>query len=91
LYDSFSLSAVGALTNVQESQKELRLTLASDILFDFDRAKIRPDAKAALDRVADIIRRRSGGVRIEGFTDSKARQITICGSRTRARNRWRSG
>ena len=63
---------VGALTNVQESPKELRLTLAADILFGFDNSTIRPDAKAALDRVAEIIRSKSrGGVRIEGFTDSK--------------------
>jgi outer membrane protein OmpA-like peptidoglycan-associated protein len=62
---------VGALTAVQESPKELRLTLAADILFDFDRATIRPDAKAALDRVAEIIRKQGPGVvRIEGFTDA---------------------
>jgi outer membrane protein OmpA-like peptidoglycan-associated protein len=62
---------VGALTRVQESPKEFRLTLAADVLFDFDRATIRPDAKPALDKVAEIIRRNSAtGVRIEGFTDS---------------------
>jgi len=63
---------VGALTNVQESPKELRLTLAADILFDFDKSTVRADAKEALDRVAEIIRSKSRGVvRIEGFTDSK--------------------
>jgi len=63
---------VGALTRVQENPKELRLTLAADILFDFDKSTIRPDAKAALDRVAEIIRLKSRGVvGIEGFTDSK--------------------
>jgi outer membrane protein OmpA-like peptidoglycan-associated protein len=63
---------VGALTNVQESPQELRLTLAADILFDFDKSTIRADAQAALDRVAEIIRSKSQGVvRIEGFTDSK--------------------
>jgi outer membrane protein OmpA-like peptidoglycan-associated protein len=62
---------VGALTSVQESPKELRLTLASDILFDFGRATIRPDARPALDRVAEIIRQNGGAaVSIEGFTDS---------------------
>lgn len=62
----------GALTNVQDSPKELRLTLAADILFDFDKSTIRPDAREALDRVAQIIRNQSQGVvRIEGFTDSK--------------------
>jgi outer membrane protein OmpA-like peptidoglycan-associated protein len=63
---------VGALTGVVETGKELRMTLAADILFDFDRATIRPDAKAALARVAEIIRKQSAGVvRIEGFTDAK--------------------
>ena len=63
---------VGALTSVQQSPKELRLTLAADVLFDFDRSTIRPDAKAALDRVAEIVRAQSRGtVEIEGFTDSK--------------------
>jgi outer membrane protein OmpA-like peptidoglycan-associated protein len=62
---------VGALTSVQQSPKELRLTLASDILFDFGRATIRPDARPALDRVAEIIRQNRGAaVTIEGFTDS---------------------
>jgi outer membrane protein OmpA-like peptidoglycan-associated protein len=62
---------VGALTSVQETPKELRLTLASDILFDFGRATIRPDARPALDRVTEIIRKNSGSrVSIEGFTDS---------------------
>jgi outer membrane protein OmpA-like peptidoglycan-associated protein len=63
---------VGALTSIQERPKEWRLTLAADILFDFDAATIRQDAKAALQRVAEIIRSKSqGSVRIEGFTDSK--------------------
>jgi outer membrane protein OmpA-like peptidoglycan-associated protein len=62
---------VGALTGVQESPKELRLTLASDILFDFGRATIRPDARPALDKVAEIIGKNAGAaVSIEGFTDS---------------------
>ena len=63
---------VGALTGVHEGKKELRLTLSADVLFDFDKSTIRPDSKAALDRVAEIIRSKSRGeVKIEGFTDSK--------------------
>jgi outer membrane protein OmpA-like peptidoglycan-associated protein len=83
---------VGALTGVQESPKELRLTLASDILFDFDRATIRPDAKAALDRVAEIIRTKSlGVVRIEGFTDSKGGadyNLQLSSSRAESVQKW---
>jgi len=83
---------VGALTSVQQTPKELRLTLAADILFDFDKATIRPDAKAALDRVAEIIRKNSAGVaRIEGFTDSKGRadyNLSLSTQRALAVQRW---
>jgi outer membrane protein OmpA-like peptidoglycan-associated protein len=62
---------VGALTRVQESPQELRLTLASDILFDFGQSTIRSDAEPALARVALIIRKNgAAAARIEGFTDS---------------------
>ena len=83
---------VGALTSVQESPKELRLTLAADILFDFDQATIRPDAKAALDRVAEIIRTNSDGlVRIEGFTDSKGAanyNLRLSSARAESVEKW---
>jgi outer membrane protein OmpA-like peptidoglycan-associated protein len=83
---------VGALTSVQESPRELRLTLAADILFDFDRASIRPDAKVALDRVAEIIRTRSAGVvKIEGFTDAKGApdyNLRLSNARADAVQRW---
>lgn len=83
---------VGALTRVRESPKELRLTLASDILFDFDRATIRPEAKAALDRVTEIIRRNSAGVvKIEGFTDSQGAadyNLRLSSARAEAVEQW---
>jgi outer membrane protein OmpA-like peptidoglycan-associated protein len=83
---------VGALTRVKESPKELRLTLASDILFDFDRATIRPDARTALDRVTEIIRRGSAGVvKIEGFTDSKGAadyNLRLSSARAESVARW---
>jgi outer membrane protein OmpA-like peptidoglycan-associated protein len=67
-----------ALTNgpvaltMQESPKQVRLFLAADVLFDFDRSTIRTDAAKTLHQVADIIRARSKGVvRVEGYTDSK--------------------
>ena len=82
----------GALTNVEENPKELRLTLAADILFDFDKSTIRPDAKAALDRVAEIIRSKSRGmVRIEGFTDSKGASdynLRLSSDRAESVNNW---
>ena len=42
------------------------------MLFDFDRADLRPEARKALARVAEIIREHpKGKVRIEGYTDAK--------------------
>ena len=83
---------VGALIKVQESPNELRLTLAADVLFDFDAATVRPDAQAALDRVAEIIRTKSQGmVRIEGFTDSKgtaAYNLRLSRMRAESVERW---
>jgi outer membrane protein OmpA-like peptidoglycan-associated protein len=83
---------VGALTRVVESPKELRLTLAADILFDFDKSTIRPDAQAALDRVAEIIRSKSKGpVRIEGFTDSKGApdyNLRLSSARAQSVEKW---
>ena len=65
------LSDTGPLL-VTETEKEIRLALAADVLFDFDSATIRPDAAAALEQAAEVIRKRSRGVvRVEGHTDSK--------------------
>lgn len=83
---------IGALTGVQTSAREVRLTLAADILFDFDRATIRADARSALGRVAEIIRRQGEGlVRIEGFTDSKGAadyNVRLSAARAAAVEKW---
>jgi outer membrane protein OmpA-like peptidoglycan-associated protein len=57
---------------LKESDTEIRIELAADVLFDFDKADVRRDAQKALKQVADIIREKAKGpVRIEGHTDSK--------------------
>jgi outer membrane protein OmpA-like peptidoglycan-associated protein len=57
---------------VEETDTEIRIDLAADVLFDFDKAEIRPDAQSALHRAAEIIRENAKGVvRVEGHTDSK--------------------
>lgn len=73
LYEpGITLYRPGQPLTVQESPKELRLYLAADVLFDFDKSTIRPDAAQALYKVATIIRAKSKGVvRVEGHTDSK--------------------
>lgn len=57
---------------VRETATETRIELPADILFDFDKAKIRPAAEIALKQAAEIIRKGArGAVRIEGHTDGK--------------------
>lgn len=57
---------------VKETGEEIRIDLAADVLFDFDKADLRPAAQQTLHQAADIIRQKAKGtVRIEGYTDSK--------------------
>jgi len=56
---------------VKETNEEIRIELAADVLFDFDKSDIRPSAQTALHQAAGIIRDKGKGtVRIEGHTDS---------------------
>ena len=57
---------------VKETDTELRIELAADVLFDFDKADILPKAETVLGQVADLLRQKAkGDVRIEGHTDGK--------------------
>ncbi|MDR3703825.1 MAG: OmpA family protein [Candidatus Sulfopaludibacter sp.] len=57
---------------VKESPVEVRIDLAADVLFDFDKAEILPKAQQTLAQAAQIVRERAKGVvRIEGYTDAK--------------------
>src|SRR5688572_25838594 len=57
---------------VKESETEIRIELAADVLFDFDKADILPKAQEALKQAATIIREKGKGtVRVEGHTDGK--------------------
>jgi len=56
---------------VDETPQATRLTVQNDVLFDFDKAELRPEAAQALARVAEIIRQRQPRrVRVLGHTDS---------------------
>jgi outer membrane protein OmpA-like peptidoglycan-associated protein len=57
---------------VKETETEVRIELAADVLFDFDKATLEPKAEATLNKAAQFIRERAAGtVRIEGHTDAK--------------------
>ncbi|HYU23579.1 MAG TPA: OmpA family protein [Thermoanaerobaculia bacterium] len=58
---------------VKESDTEIRIDLAADVLFDFDKADLLPKAEQTLQKAADLIKQRNakGVVRIEGHTDAK--------------------
>jgi outer membrane protein OmpA-like peptidoglycan-associated protein len=76
-------SGTGVVANVQEVRQamqslgaketglEVRVELPADVLFDFDKADIRPDAAQALHQLATLIRAYpKGTARLEGHTDS---------------------
>src|SRR2546426_12841474 len=57
---------------VKEIGNEVRIDLAADVLFDFDKADILPKAEETLSKAAAIVKERAKGtVRVEGHTDSK--------------------
>jgi len=57
---------------VQDTPEEIRILLAADVLFDFDKDNIRSDAADALRNAAVFLKDHANSpVRIEGHTDSK--------------------
>jgi len=57
---------------VKETATEVRVEMAADILFDFDKAVLKPQAEATLRQMASLILSRGNGkVLIEGHTDAK--------------------
>jgi outer membrane protein OmpA-like peptidoglycan-associated protein len=56
---------------IKESATEVRIDLAADVLFDFDKADILPKAQSTLKQAADVVREKAKGtVRLEGHTDA---------------------
>ncbi|MBV9184070.1 MAG: OmpA family protein [Acidobacteria bacterium] len=68
-------SIAGAVQDIEvkETATEVRVDMAADVLFDFDKADLLPKAGETLQKAADFIRDRAkgGAVRIEGHTDAK--------------------
>jgi outer membrane protein OmpA-like peptidoglycan-associated protein len=54
------------------TDQEIRIELAADVLFDFDKHDLRPEAVPSLEKVAEVLRSRAASpVTIEGHTDGK--------------------
>ncbi len=57
---------------IKETPTEIRIELAADVLFDFDKATLLPKAQEALKQAEAVIRDKAKGtVRIDGYTDAK--------------------
>jgi outer membrane protein OmpA-like peptidoglycan-associated protein len=57
---------------MRETTTEVKIELSGDVLFEFDKADIRPEAEPTLQRVAEIIKRYPRArVSIDGYTDAK--------------------
>ena len=68
-----TLGVEGALRDLgaKVTPQEIRIELAADVLFDFDKAVLRADAVESLHKLATVIAGSPGPVVIEGHTDSK--------------------
>jgi outer membrane protein OmpA-like peptidoglycan-associated protein len=70
-----SLSFPGSLMR-SETSATIEVTLPADVLFDFDKADIRPDAAKTLHEVAQLVREKARGpVTIQGFTDALGNDV----------------
>jgi outer membrane protein OmpA-like peptidoglycan-associated protein len=73
VYRVESIGGVVQDIEIKETPTEVRVDMAADVLFDFDKADPLPKADETLQKAADFIRDRAkgGAVRIEGHTDAK--------------------
>jgi len=73
----FEVVSFGAATEdiaVKESDTETRIDLSADVLFDFDKADLKPAAEQTLSKAAALIQekaKKGASLRVEGHTDAK--------------------
>lgn len=61
----------------QQSGRSLSMNLSGDVLFDYDKAALKPEAEVALKKVAVVLSQfPESKVTIEGYTDSKGTKST---------------
>lgn len=72
--------------------KEIKIDLAADVLFDFDKADLRPQARPALEKVAAVLKTYpKAAVTIDGHTDGKGNDQynqKLSGRRAESVKRW---
>jgi len=69
---STGIQAVLEDLNAKVTAQEIAIELAADVLFDFDKADLRPEAAGELGKVAQVLVAHPGApVSIEGHTDAK--------------------
>lgn len=58
--------------NAEVRGREVRIALSADVLFDFDKADLKPEAKPSLDKVVAVLKSYpKATATVEGHTDSK--------------------
>jgi outer membrane protein OmpA-like peptidoglycan-associated protein len=61
----------------QQSGRSLSMNLSGDVLFDYDKAELKPEAEQALKKVAVVLSQfPESKVTVEGYTDSKGTKAT---------------
>lgn len=61
----------------QQSGRSLSMNLSGDVLFDYDKAALKPEAEQALKKVAVVLSQfPESNVTVEGYTDSKGTKAT---------------
>ena len=76
----------------QQSGRSLSMNLSGDVLFDYDRAALKPEAEQALKKVAVVLSQfPESKVTVEGYTDSKgtkASNMQLSRERAQAVRDW---
>jgi flagellar motor protein MotB len=89
-----TLGLEGALKELkaQVTASEIRIDLAADVLFDFDKAEIKKQAESTLQNLATVLKANPGAtVAIEGHTDGRGRTTTTRSCRKRVRRASSNG
>lgn len=67
-----AMSRLSELAQVREEQNETIITLSGEVLFEYDQAELRPNARQRLEAVAAALRAQPDrSIRVEGHTDSR--------------------